>query len=161
MTRLPKPFTVIFIVAMVIVCLSATSFPQAIAADVRAQIAQANKASENFTMSGSVIEGYKISGTGETNAQSDLRGTVLDSGEINWEFYIPATDSRGAFRTVYPSGWVSVISCEISNDKKTMKISVPSTRFSKSKSDKESLKYPTILVFTKTGDSQNQQDQSH
>lgn len=52
---------------------------------------------EQFVMSDSGIEGYLIGGDGVRNAEPDLRGTILDSGEIKWECYMPQADTGGMF----------------------------------------------------------------
>ena len=50
---------------------------------------------EEFIFSNGIIEGYEITGAGTKNSKPDLRGTILDSGEINWECYLPPTDPEG------------------------------------------------------------------
>ena len=146
---------------------------------------------EEFFLTDSNIEGCVIRDDG-SRSQPDLRGDILESGEVKWQCYLPPSDSddQYTFRTTgggwreldakaakgshgmlhwwfspenvgdgpfYPSGWQPVISCE--NDLRTgiMKIVIPAQNANPSSS--EPLKRPVTLVFTKTGDSQNQQAQ--
>ena len=46
---------------------------------------------EEFIISGSTVEGY-IHYENTHSAAPDLRGAILDSGEINWESYLPPAD---------------------------------------------------------------------
>jgi hypothetical protein len=64
---------------------------------------------EEFVKSGSGIEGYTTTKYVGKSAKPDLRVAVLDSGEIGWE----GADA---------SGWKPVVSSEIDNDHRTMKI---------------------------------------
>jgi len=52
---------------------------------------------EQFVLSDSVIEGYLIGRDGMKNTEPDLRGTILDSGEIKWEAYLPPSDAGELF----------------------------------------------------------------
>ncbi len=44
---------------------------------------------EEFVLVGSSIEGHEINNTGKKCSEPDLRGTILQSQEINWECYLP------------------------------------------------------------------------
>jgi len=81
--------------------------------------------SEEFIRSGSFIYGYEIASDGVRIDHSDIRCTVPDSGEIEWEFYLPPSEPEGVFvlrmniigglrdgrkpgfggKQFYPSGW--------------------------------------------------------
>jgi hypothetical protein len=112
---------------------------------------QGDYANEVFYKSGSVIQGYNVRDNGERSTQPDMRGTILESGEIRWERYYTSTDSpasrndrRGAQLALasyekriqsasshgpsklYPTGWQPVISCQIDEHKSTMTMVVPS-----------------------------------
>lgn len=110
---------------------------------------QGDLANEVFTKSGSVIEGYNVRDNDDRSTQPDMRGTILESGEIRWKRYYASTDnsssrknSRGAQlvlasyekriqvsrgpREFYPQGWQPVFSCQIDEDKSTMTMVVPS-----------------------------------
>ncbi len=52
---------------------------------------------EQFVVTDSGIDGYLIGGDGVRNPEPDFRGTMLDSGEIQWESYMPAADTGGMF----------------------------------------------------------------
>jgi hypothetical protein len=66
-------------------------------------------ASEEFVKSGSVIAGYQLAGDGSRYPRTNLRGVILDSGEIRWEY------TSGDLLSVPAS-------CAISNDKRTVTI---------------------------------------
>jgi hypothetical protein len=51
-----------------------------------------NRDREEFVISGLIVEGYGLSNLYGRTAAPDLRGTILDSGEINWESYLPPAD---------------------------------------------------------------------
>lgn len=104
---------------------------------------------EKFVLSGSIIEGYQINdsatiqnmenmrnGAGATGlmevmrgTRPDMRGTILDSGEITWAF-------------ASNDGWSPVISCETDTIQGTMKMLFDPT-------GKGSAKHPMTLMFTK------------
>jgi hypothetical protein len=48
---------------------------------------------EAFVLSGSGVEGHVIGGDGVKSAEPDFRGRILDSGEIEWEYYLPPSDT--------------------------------------------------------------------
>jgi len=48
-----------------------------------------SRGEEDFQLSGSTINGYQVDKSGVKLTPSDLRGTILDTGEINWECYLP------------------------------------------------------------------------
>jgi hypothetical protein len=52
---------------------------------------------EQFVVTDSGIEGYLIAGDAVRNADPDFRGKMLDSGEIQWECYMPPADSGAMF----------------------------------------------------------------
>lgn len=52
---------------------------------------------EQFVITDSGIDGYLIGGDGVRNPEPDFRGKMLDSGEIQWECYMPAADTGGMF----------------------------------------------------------------
>jgi len=52
---------------------------------------------EQFVMTDSGIEGYLIGGDAVRNGDPDFRGKMLDSGEIQWECYMPPADTGGMF----------------------------------------------------------------
>jgi len=52
---------------------------------------------EQFVVTDSGIDGYLIGGDGVKNPEPDFRGKMLDSGEIQWECYMPAADTGGMF----------------------------------------------------------------
>ena len=79
-----------------------------------------------------------------------LRGTMLNPEEIRWE--VNLAPALGCC----PSGWQPVISYEIGNDKKTMKVVVPSQWATEKDSKKGSRQQPVTYIFTKISDSQSQ-----
>lgn len=111
----------------------------------------------------SVIEGYNVV-DGVKSSGPDLVGTVLDTGEIRWERYLSPSgggslaltygghlsgyDGSGS-KAYYPSGWQPVISSEIVDDKKTMRMVIPSQN--SSPKSKEPWKQVVILSFTRSG----------
>jgi len=124
---------------------------------------------EQFSMSGSVIEGYNVSNAGVRAAEPDMRGTILDSGEIHWErLYSPS--GGGSYlishymadwgqshppkpgTKFYPSGYVPVISCAVDNNKLTMTMVIPSQ--DTSPSSKSPMKDVVTLLFTRAGSTQ-------
>ncbi|MGC2416957.1 MAG: hypothetical protein WA434_04370 [Candidatus Acidiferrales bacterium] len=52
---------------------------------------------EQFVATDSGIDGYIVGGDGVRNAQPDFRGKMLNSGEIQWECYMPPADTGGMF----------------------------------------------------------------
>jgi hypothetical protein len=128
-----------------------------------------NGLDERFSMSGSVIEGYNVSDSGVRTAEPDMKGTILDSGEIRWErLYSPS--GGGSYlishymadwgtsnppkpgTKFYPSGYVPVISCAVGNNKSTMTIVIPSQ--DTSPSSKKPLSDTVTLLFKKIGSTQ-------
>ncbi|MGD0735568.1 MAG: hypothetical protein ABR976_10495 [Terracidiphilus sp.] len=101
---------------------------------------------EIFTKSGKVIEGYEINSAGMKSTEPIMRGTILDSGEIQWERYYflegrpPYIRSRSIFiendkakatsqgkaYPFYPSSWQPVVSSHVDEHKSTMTMVVPS-----------------------------------
>jgi hypothetical protein len=88
----------------------------------------------------------------------DMRGTTHESGDISWERHYSTSGGgsyvyqSGAFggSTYYPSGWQPVISCQISEDKRTMTILIPSQYTSRN--SKKPWQNPVTLVLTKISD---------
>jgi hypothetical protein len=66
---------------------------------------------EEFARSGAGFEGYSTNKYSGKSAKPDIRFAILDSGEIGWE-------GADAF------GWKPVVSSEIDNDRRTIKIVV-------------------------------------
>lgn len=52
---------------------------------------------EQFVVTDAGIDGYLIGGDGVRNPEPDFRGKMLDSGEIQWECYMPPADTGGMF----------------------------------------------------------------
>ncbi len=52
---------------------------------------------EQFVVTDSGIEGYLVGGDGVRNPEPDFRGKMLDSGEIQWDCYMPPADTGGMF----------------------------------------------------------------
>ncbi|MBZ5659736.1 MAG: hypothetical protein LAO08_04955 [Acidobacteriia bacterium] len=79
---------------------------------------------EEFSQSGSVIEGFPIyvGGAGKS-AEPDIRGTIIDSEEIRWEHYFSPPKPEKTSR--YPIGWQPVISYEIDKHNGTMTMVIP------------------------------------
>ena len=117
------------------------------------------------------IEGRFVGG-GQKRLEPDMRGTVLNSGEIKWEHYLPnsSTDPewerRGALvftvdvipgQKRYPIGWQPPISYVLSDDKRTMIMVFPQQGpANRKESIKYGLEHPVTLVFEKISDSQSQ-----
>ena len=117
------------------------------------------------------IEGRFVGG-GHKRPEPDMRGTVLNSGEIKWEHYLPnsSTDPewerRGALvftvdvipgQKRYPIGWQPPISYVLSDDKRTMTMVFPQQGpANRKESIKYGLEHPVTLVFEKITDSQSQ-----
>jgi hypothetical protein len=91
-------------------------------------------------------EGFQSDGNYGRNV---FRGTLVNPGEIRWEVYL---DPRLG---CCPSGWQPVISSEISSDKRTMKILVPSQWATETDSRRGSRQKPNTYVLIKTSDSQS------
>ena len=121
-------------------------------------IGTGNGSNEEFSRTDSIIEGYSLTSGGVRSAREpDMRGTILDSGEIRWERYFPASEAevyvllnnrhfhspKGPYS---PSGWVQVISCEVGDDEKTMRIVIPSQHATASPAMPE-----VTLLFTRIG----------
>jgi hypothetical protein len=83
---------------------------------------------EEFSRSASSIEGYSTTKYAGKSTKPDLRVIVLDSGEMGWE----RADA---------SGWQPVISSDVDNDHRTLKV-VSSYEF-------EGKTYITTEIFTK------------
>lgn len=62
---------------------------------------------EEFVMSDSGIEGYVIGEDGVRNTEPDLRGEILDSGEIRWECFLPPSDTGEHYVFRYIGGNVN------------------------------------------------------
>jgi hypothetical protein len=89
-----------------------------------------------FIVNGSAVAGYIIADSGQK--LFPMRGTVLGSGEISWERWYSPAGSWLPFhiiswnghakpgQTFYPSDWQPVISAQISADRRTMTMVVPS-----------------------------------
>jgi hypothetical protein len=93
------------------------------------------------------IESYAFQGDGTYG--NVFRGTILSPGEIGWEVYLdPALGCC-------PSGWQPVISCELINNKRTMKLLVPSQWANENDSRRGSRTKPNTYVLTKISDSQS------
>jgi hypothetical protein len=126
---------------------------------------------EEFSISGSVIEGYEISAAGVKSSEPQMRGTILDSGEIRWEkYYSPSgggsylinyntvarsmlgMDANKPGTIFYPSGFVPDISFVAGNKKGTMTMVIPSQ--DTSPSSKNPMKDTVTLLFTKVGTTQ-------
>ncbi len=120
-----------------------------------------------FYITGSTIYGHYI---GTDKNQAFLIGNIVESGQISWSFYLPPKSSPDIWYsfssaylsahsplkggdTLYPSGFQPVISCEISGDRRTMTMVIPSQD-----TDPKS-KYPMsdtyTRVFSRIGDTQN------
>jgi hypothetical protein len=125
-----------------------------------------NGLDERFSMSGSVIEGYNVSDSGVRAAEPDMKGTILDSGEIRWERLYSASGGGSYLIShymadwgtsnppkpgtkFYLSGYVPVISCAVGNDKGTMTMVIPSQ--DTSPSSKKPLSDTVTLLFKKIG----------
>src|SRR5208282_3137793 len=95
------------------------------------------------------IESYGFQPDG-TYGRNVFRGTILSPGEIQWEVYLdPALGCC-------PSGWQPVISCELSDNKRTMKLLVPSQWATENDSRRGSRTKPDTYVLIKVSDSQSQ-----
>jgi hypothetical protein len=130
-----------------------------------------SRGKEEFVLADPYIYGYEINNTGKKCSEPDLRGKILNSGELNWECYLPGTNSGELFynRWIgggvadwlpfqlgiglgnaddlwYPSGWQAVVSCTVANTG-IVTIVIPSQhRDPQSNIPKER---PVTLVFTK------------
>ena len=119
--------------------------------------------SEEFSISGSAVEGYEVRANGEKSARPNIRGTILGSGEIRWEQYYWPTGGGSYLinyhtaigwkikpgTTFYPSGFVPVISCVVDNDKGTMTMVIPSQ--DTSETSPNPMSDTVTLVYTKAG----------
>jgi hypothetical protein len=110
--------------------------------------------------SGEEIGGYTIA---DGKKGYELTGAMLDSGRIGWLYYYNPSGSFFNFHEIYynkpsgkphyPSGWVSIISYGISDDKRTMTMVIPSQDTAP---NSENITNDTItLTFTKVSDAQN------
>jgi hypothetical protein len=132
-------------------------------ANFGAVIRKGHGTSEEFSISGSAIEGYEVRANGEKSARPNIRGTILGSGEIRWEQYYWPTGGGSYLisyhtaigwkikpgTTFYPSGFVPVISCVIDNDKQTMTMVIPSQ--DTSETSPNPMNDTVTLVYTKAG----------
>jgi hypothetical protein len=116
------------------------------------------------------IEGRFIGG-GHRRLEPDMRGTVLNSGEMKWEHYLttsstdPEWERRGSLvftvnvipgQKLYPSGWQPPISYVLSDDKRTMTMVFPQQSPANRKDGiKYGSEHPVTLVFEKVSDSQS------
>jgi hypothetical protein len=145
---------------------------------------------ELFSLSDSTIEGYVINYNGAEKApEPDLRGVILDTGEIKWDCYlIPYNPERGYIFRYKGNGWTgySYFGGNIFYNASLNREEVQAGPFSPSgwqsvisfEADQNSgemrmiipsqnanaksdmpLKYPVTLIFTKTDGSQSQQVQ--
>ena len=94
------------------------------------------------------IKSYGLQADG-TYGGNVFRGTILNPGEIRWEVYF--NPRMGCC----PSGWQPVISCEIGDGKRTMKLLVPSQWATNKDSRNSSRQRPNTYVLTKLSDSQS------
>jgi hypothetical protein len=116
------------------------------------------------------IEGHFLRPNGETDKRPDYKGTILDSGEIRWNHYLPTSDHdperpAGGYNFLvdeapgkqrYPSGWQPPISYVLSDDKRTMTMVFPlQGPANRKESIKYGLEHPVTLVFEKVSDSQS------
>jgi len=116
------------------------------------------------------IEGYYMSSNGSKFGRPAFKGTILDSGEIRWEQYLPTYDHDPQFaggstfainpvpgKPYYPSGWQPPISYALSDNKRTMTMVFPQQAPA---NQRNSIRYgsehPVTLVFEKISDSQGQ-----
>ena len=140
-----------------------------------------DRGTEVFTVSGSSVEGYEITGTGAQSSSPDLRVQLSDQ-QLSWECFSPPSDPGDIFvyrshfplgsasfytigrrvdgewekkRTFYPSGWQPVVSSEVAGGKRTMTIVIPSQSLN-SNPDKHA-KNPVVLTFTKVSDAGSDQ----
>jgi len=138
-------------------------------------IADGRGLDEEFSISGSIIEGYEISAAGEKSTEPKMRGTILDSGEIRWERYFSPSGERyhsqGTYvinyhnsplynqpdesdlarigTIFYPSGYVPVISCVVADNKQTMTMVIPSQ--DTNPESKNSMSDTVTLLFARNG----------
>jgi hypothetical protein len=109
---------------------------------------QGKEANEVLSMVGSVVEGFNMNNDVKST-DPNMRGTLLDSGEIRWERYYPPGEQ--------PSGWQPPISYVLSADKRTMTMVVPKQSPPGQRDGaKYALQHPVTLVFEKISDSQSQ-----
>jgi hypothetical protein len=121
---------------------------------------QGQGANEVFVISGAGIDGYRVN-DGVRDNGPDMRGTLLDSGDIRWERYF-SPEGGGSYvfspyntkpkTKAYPFGWQRVISSEIVGDKKTMTMVIPSQ--CSSATNDEPIKRTVNLSFKKTASAQ-------
>ena len=121
---------------------------------------QGQGANEVFVISGAAIDGYRVN-DGVRDNGPDMRGTLLDSGDIRWERYF-SPEGGGSYvfspynakpkTKAYPFGWQPVISSEIVGDKKTMTMVIPSQ--CSSATSNEPIKRTVNLSFKKTASAQ-------
>jgi len=64
-----------------------------------------SRGKEDFVWVGSSIEGHEINNTGTKCPEPDLRGTILESGEINWECYLPPSNPGELYFFIKPGGF--------------------------------------------------------
>jgi hypothetical protein len=81
-----------------------------------------------------------------------FRGKVLGPDQISWEIYLFPTIAGIQH---YPSGWQSVISCQITNEAKRIKFAVPSQWATPGDSSNRSIEKPNIYILTRLIDSQS------
>jgi hypothetical protein len=115
------------------------------------------------------IEGYYLpTNSGHTNKKPSFKGTILDSGRISWEEYMPTStnDPEGARHNFvvnevagkqrYPSGWQPPISCVLSDDKSTMTMVFQQQTPNPKRDSSYISQHPVTLTFEKISDSQSQ-----
>ena len=116
------------------------------------------------------IEGHFLRPNGQTDKRPEYKGTILDSGEIRWNHYLPTSDHdperpAGGYNFLvneapgkqrYPSGWQPPISYVLSDDKRTMTMVFPQQSPANRKDGiKYGSEHPVTLVFEKVSDSQS------
>jgi hypothetical protein len=133
-------------------------------ANLPALVQSGNLDNEEFSIdgsSGSPIGGFSIY---NGNKGYHLAGNFLNSGEIHWAYYLDPAGSFVGYHTAYwgrktgqvyyPNGWQPIISCEISADKTTMTMVIPSQ--DTDPNSKNPMSDTVTLHFTKIDDTQSQ-----
>ena len=127
-----------------------------------------SRGKEEFVLEGPYAEGLEINNAGTKLSEPDLRATVLNSGEISWECYLPPTNLGELFynrwrngggysdwlpynivsnnENWYPAGWQKVISCTYP-DASTIIIIMPSQNLDPESSTPTNR--PVTLTLTK------------
>ena len=115
------------------------------------------------------IEGHFLLPNGRTDKRPDYKGTILDSGQISWNHYLPSSNHdperpAGGYNFIVddvpgkqrcPSGWQPPISYVLSDDKRTMTMVFPQqSPVNRKGSIKFASEHPVTLVFERVSDSQ-------